>query len=139
MGQRKTVLNIPAASNFSVTTNGQTTDAQFMATALGTNTSPDGLPWSAGLATDAQETLLILMNLTSITATNVTFFIDTLGDDSVWYPLCNSAPLTGALQKYVFTLAGQNSTSQEFGARVRLRWVVSGVGTVMFSGTIFGK
>ena len=139
MGQRKTVLNIPAAANFTVTASGQTTDAQFMATALGTNTTGDGLPWASGLAVDAQDSLLILCNITSMTATNVQFVIDTLGDDGVWYPLTAPTTLTAAGQKYIFTLAGQNSQSNEFGARCRLRWVLGSVGNVVFSGTIFGK
>lgn len=140
MGQRKTVLVIPASANFSVTASGNTvTNAQALAAAIGTNFAPDGVPFSAGLATDAQDSLLILCNVTSITATNVQFAMDTLGDDGVWYQLTTPATLTTAGQQYVFTLAGQNSQSNEFGARCRLRWVVTGAGTVVFSSTIFGK
>ena len=140
MGQRKTVLNIPASAAFTVTASGDTvTNAQALATALATPFAPDGQPFSNGLSVDAQETLLILFNVTTITATSIQFLIDTLGDDGVWYPLTTAVSLTAAGQKYIFTLAGQNSQSNEFGVKCRLRWVVNGAGSVTFSGTIFGK
>jgi hypothetical protein len=142
VGQRKTVLVIPASANFIVTASGNTANAQLMATALGTNTSPDGLPWSQGLATDAQDSLLILVNVAAISGTTpaIVFGVDTLGDDGVWYRLASSTSITAINGQWIFTLAGQNSQSQEFGAKCRLAWTVAGTSpSVTFSATIFGK
>jgi hypothetical protein len=142
MGQRKTVLVIPGSANFTMSASGNTANAQLMASALGTNYTPDGLPWSRGLATDGQDSLLILVNIATISGASaaVTFGVDTLGDDGVWYRLASSLAVTTTGVAWVFTLAGQNSQSQEFGATCRLAWAITGTSpSVTFSACIFGK
>lgn len=140
MGQRKTVLNIPASAAFSITASGDTvTSAQALSAALGHQSAPDGVPFNQGLAVNAQDVLLVLVNVLTDAATSIQFFIDTLGVDGVWYAIANSTALVGSAQQWVKTLAGDNSSSSEFGQTVRLRWVLVGAGAVVFSASIFGK
>lgn len=91
-----------------------------------------GFPLSVGLQVGEHDDLAIDVNQT--VGTSVTYFIDRLGLDGIWYAIANSGALTGAAV-WSTTLAAQNSSSQSFGFQIRLRWNATGT----FSASIIGK
>lgn len=85
------------------------------------------------------DELSIGIGVSGITGTGatVTFYIDTLGLDGVWYQIWASSAITAVGNAFA-SLSANNSTS--FGSNIRIRWTIGGTTpNVTFSASIIGK
>jgi len=127
MGMRSGVLKIPVGT---VVTAGGSSLAL-----VGNN--PMDVPYENGLPVEAFDVLSVDISVASVTGTSISFFYDRLGLDGVWYTVYSTGVIApGAATS--FTLAGQNSASQEFGFIGRLRWGLIG-SSATISASITGK
>ena len=126
MGMRANVFALPAGTV--ITSGGDTTKL----TGQGLN----GLPYNQGIPVGEYDILAIDLTVSAISSGTLTFYYDRLGADGNWYPVY-TAPFTAPGVQST-TLAGQNSSSQEFGLIGRLRWTLTG-GPATCSASIVGK
>ena len=117
------------------------TDGQFIA--LRTLATPQAV--SAGAGADATSfntgsvfEELVCINVTAVSG-SITFEIDTLGGDGVWYPIWTQSPATSAPGKVVVSLGNGAAISTILGAVQRLAWTVSGGGSATFTASIMGR
>ncbi len=126
MGMRANVFALPVGTT--LTKSGDSTQIA----------DPNGLPENTGIAVGEYDILAIDLTVQALASgAGITFFYDRQGADGVWYPIYNtqtfSAPGVSST-----TLAGQNSASQEFGLKGRLRWTLTGASATV-SASIVGK
>ena len=96
---------------------------------------------SANLPVAGYRELLVEANVTAVAGTTptLTFALDSLGADGVWYTLWTSAAVT-AMGQTVTHLGVGAATNVAFGATVRLRWTMGGTTpSFTFSVSIIGK
>jgi len=96
---------------------------------------------SANLPVAGFRELLVAANVTAVAGTTptLTFALDSLGADGVWYTLWTSAAVT-AVGQTVAHLGVGAATNVAFGATVRLRWTIGGTTpSFTFSASIIGK
>ncbi len=96
---------------------------------------------SANLSVIGYRELLVAANVTAVAGTTptLTFALDSLGADGVWYTLWTSVAVT-AVGQTVAHLGVGAATNVAFGATVRLRWTIGGTTpSFTFSVSIIGK
>jgi len=96
---------------------------------------------SAALTVAGYRELLVAANVTAVAGTTptLTFALDSLGADGVWYTLWTSAAVT-AVGQMVAHLGVGAATNVAFGATVRLRWTIGGTTpSFTFSVSIIAK
>jgi hypothetical protein len=84
------------------------------------------------------------ITIKSINAGNITFVVDRLGGDSIWYPVATTAALTAAGATSIEitdTLAdGADAQHMVFADQARIRWTLAGgANAVVFSGSFYGR
>jgi len=127
MGMRSGVLKIPV---------GTVVTASSSSLALSGN-NPMDVPYENGLPVEAFDVLSVDISVAAVAGTSISFFYDRQGMDGVWYTVYSTGPIApGAATS--FTLAGQNSASQEFGFIGRFRWTLIGTSATI-SASITGK
>jgi len=96
---------------------------------------------STNLPVAGYRELLVAANVTASAGTTptLTFALDSLGADGVWYTLWTSVAVT-AVGQTIASLGVSATTNVAFGATVRLRWTIGGTTpSFTFSVSIIGK
>lgn len=84
------------------------------------------------------------ITIKSINAGNITFVVDRLGGDGIWYPGATTAALTAAGSTSIEitdSLAdGADAQHMVFTDQARVRWTLAGgANSVVFSGSFYGR
>lgn len=99
---------------------------------------PNGYAENTGITVGEYDILALDFTVQALSAGgSLTFYYDRLGADGVWYQIYATPAFTGPGQNSN-TLAGQNSASQEFGLKGRIRWALTGTAATV-SASIVGK
>lgn len=97
---------------------------------------------SSTLDVNSVSSLGVGINITATSGSStptIDFYLDSLGADSVWYPVWSTAIQT-AIGSIFASIGKGMQHSVEFGSSIRLRWVVSGSSpSFTFSASIIGK
>lgn len=135
MGMRAVVLKIMKGSEVTVTTNGNSVDN------LKASDSAGSIGLGSGLPVGAHDELGVDVTVTAFAgATSITFFMERLGADGVWYQTGTSTPLV-LNGTWTITFSAQNSSSQSFALINRLRWTIQAPAgpIISFSASVIGK
>jgi hypothetical protein len=84
------------------------------------------------------------ITIKTINAGNITFVVDRLGGDDIWYPVATTAALTAAGSTSIEitdTLAdGADAQHMVFTDQARVRWTLAGgANSVVFSASFYGR
>jgi len=84
------------------------------------------------------------ITIKTINAGNITFVVDRLGGDGIWYPSATTAALTAAgptsIEISDSLPDGADAQHMVFADQARVRWTLAGGATsVSFSGSFYGR